>query len=165
MRVVLQARFWRDARARAAAAFDRWRAAARRDNEDGRAIPQATTDHWRQQRHYKAAYSPDSRDGLPGWEKCCRTGHRCWCGWRWRASLSYMQACVAGRWMARIVWALVVKFEDYRTSAAAAQADRQSRRCRSGRGQGTVWRNGRETGLGKPVCNRVAYEHAALIWT
>jgi transposase len=56
--------------------------------------------------------------------------------------------------MARVVWALMIKGESYRAGCGGISRPSVARR-RSGRGQGVVWHNGRETGPGKPVCNRV----------
>ena len=64
----------------------------------------------------------------------------------------YMQACVAGQRMARIVWALMVKGGVYQSPVTPTQARCRSRGRRSGRGHGAVWRNSRKTGSGEPVC-------------
>lgn len=47
--------------------------------------------------------------------------------------------------MARVVWALMARGGTYQSPVAVAYAHRRSRERRSGRGQGVVWRNGRET--------------------
>ena len=57
--------------------------------------------------------------------------------------------------MARIVWALMARGGVYQAPATVASAGRRSRGRRSGRGQGAVWRNSRETGSGEPGRNRV----------
>src|SRR3954452_11127545 len=54
--------------------------------------------------------------------------------------------------MARIVWALLAKGGVYRAPVAAVYAPSRPRGCRGGgRVTGEGWRNGRETGSGKPA--------------
>jgi transposase len=123
-------------------AFHGRQAAAWCDDEDGRTILATTSDHWRQQRHHQTA------------RPCHREARHL----AWRdadAQATYAGAGSAGEQDGADRLGHDGQGRRLPASGRGGVSHRRSRGRRSERGQGAVWRNGRETGSEEPACNKV----------